>query len=202
MQKPKFDKHNIASFEYRKSFKEYKYNNLMSEINLFFYYILYKHNQRISRKYFYRTFFKVRNESILILSPSYTFGRQYFEYRSLYFQILKKFNLKGFFIYKNLFKQSFYLNDYKVYKNLLIGYNFFIINSNFNIFNSLNSILFEKDFNKIGKVKIFYEDKNFNLNILDELNYFLNYNILMLNVLELYKINIVLYVHLITTCIK
>lgn len=189
----KLDKHKIIEFMFRKNFKENKYDKVIFQINYYFLYFMIKKISILNKKYFYRLFLK-NNDNLLLLSPAYTFGRQYFEYRSIFFEVLKKKNLKGFFIYKNLFKLTNHYLEYQINRRLLIGYNFYLIKSNIKIFEFLNNILIEKDYNKIGKVKL-YKDSFIQLNFVYSLNYFFNYNLFLLNVVEIYKINILLHIH-------
>jgi hypothetical protein len=166
-----------------------KVTNVHAEINSFIFLHLYKNIKYFKKHNMFRVFVKAQLKSKLIVSPAHSALSQFFEYRSIFYIILRKNKLDGFFIYKNLFRQSGYFFDYKVNKNLLIGYNFNIINADYNKYNILYNIFSDKEYNKVGKVKLFFPYKPQSL----DLNLFFLYNVHINNVLELYKINIYLF---------
>lgn len=190
-----YDKHYSVEF-FKKGFHfKNKITNVNNEINMFFFALLFNKIKCIKKQIMFRMLYKYNVNSNLFLSPTYTFLSQFFEYRTLFHNILKKNHLYGFFIYKNLFKQSGYFYDYKFNRDLLLGYNFYIVKSNINICLLLDSILSDKEFNKIGKVKLHVQNYKQDFNF----NFFFNYNIFSLNITELYKINIYLYLNSLNT---
>lgn len=187
------DKYKINLYLNDLFFKKNKYTKLNLKTNFFYFIFLINTFKIWKRKIFFRTFYKIHTNSNLLLSPSFMFLSQFFEYRSLFLNVLNKNNLEGFFIYKNLFKNTNYYNDHVINYIAYSGYNYYLINNTEQIFNVLNNILKNKEYNNIGKVKYFFQ--NYKSDFF--LNYYLCYNIHMLNILEFYKIFILLNIHLI-----
>jgi hypothetical protein len=171
-----------------------RFNNINHEINSFYFLIFLKYIKHVKKHQMFKLFFKSQIfNNLIILHPSYSVLNQYFEYRPLFFTVLRKSNIKGFFIYKNLFRQSGYNFDFSKNKNILIGYNFFTINSTYNKYLILEKIFSDKEYNKIGKVKSFSVNQPAKLDT--ELTLFFMYNLYFNNIVELYKINIYLFLN-------
>ena len=175
-------------------FKRLKKSNLNTNLNYHFYLYFLKFLKVSSKKSLHKSFFK--NSRILFLfSPIYMFKSQFFENRSLFNDLLLNFKLKGFFIYKNFFKNS-YVFDNVAFKKHLYGYNFYIFNKNFKQYENILKLTDNKEYNSIGKIKLLLKDVDFyNFFLKNELNYFLIYNVFLLNTVEVYKIILLLYVN-------
>lgn len=189
------DKHDVKFYVLTINQKTIKYSINFPEINLFFYNFLLKSVKKYNQNFLIKTYFnfynKINDNALII--PSYTFCRQYFDYRYNFFKIIKKYHLKGFFIYKNLFESSNYSQYF--YNNKLIynNYNFYLTTNKCSYFlNKLEPIFSDKEYNNIAKIKFLYEDSTKSL--IDDLNFHIFFNLSILNILEIYKINIYLYI--------
>lgn len=185
------DKYKVIPFVKDISYKAQKFSATSVQINSFYLIQFINFLKIKKRTLFFRTFYKIYKNNLLLLTPSFTFLSQFFEYRSIFFNILKIYNIDGFFIYKNLYKNIGYYNDYSDNYIIYGGYNFYVIKNSYIIFQKLNEILQHKDYNNIGKVKFFFEKQPSNSNL--NFNYYFIYNIYTNNVVELYKLIILIY---------
>lgn len=185
------DKYRLFFFCKKLILKKKIFTNLPFKLNLFYLTFLSYTFKISKRKIFFRTFYKVYKKNLLILNPSFIFLSQYFDYRSIFFKVLNINNVVGFFIYKNLFKNTNYQHDHNINYINYIGYNFYLINSRFETFNTLNNIFKSKEYNSIGKIKLFSQDYNKDY----VFNYYFIYNIHLSMSSELYKILICVYIH-------
>ena len=184
-----FEEHGVDIYTKNLKFLKIKYNLNTVKINLFFFLNFLNFFKVFNKRYLYRGLYKLHKKNELILSPAYCFSSQYLEYRILFWNILKKNKINGFFFYKNFFKISGYANYYFLQENFLKGYNFYIIKPNVEIFDYLNKSFKDKEFNRIGKIKFFLDlEAQFNF------NYYFAYNIFLLNSIEYYKI--LMYLHI------
>lgn len=186
------DVHRVFVFSRNIFFIKNRLVNNKLKLNSFYLLFLVKLFSTFKKKLMFRTFYKLNNNK-LILTPSFFFSSQFFEYRNYFFNILKHNKISGFFIYRNLFKISGYYNEFTINYKAYINYNYYIINYSHNIFTSLNETLKSKDFNRIGKVKYYSEFYSNHFNF----NYYFMYNLFINNSLELYKISILLYLNFI-----
>lgn len=183
------NKHRSSEYLFKIFFIKNKVAYNLINYNLFFLKYLIIFFKMLKKKKLLNVFYKPFYKKYLIISPTFNFSSQFFEYRSIFYDNLKKNKIKGFFIYKNLFSYLNYSYKHFLINKLVVGYNFYILNSNNFIFNKLKTIFLEKEFNKIGKIKFYYD-----LNNIYYINYYINYNIFIFNLIELYKINLYLYV--------
>ena len=168
---------------------------LETEFNYYFYIDLFKFFKFLSKRSVYRNYIKSQ-ENILIFSPTYTYKSQCFSNKSLFNDILVNFKLKGFFLYRNFFKNAGYKSNSYIFKNRIIGYNFYIFNKVFKndvILNRILNYTDDKDYNGIGKIKTVLKN-NYNCDLKNELNIFFNFNIYCFNILEIYKIIMFVYI--------
>jgi hypothetical protein len=124
------------------------------------------------------------------LLPSYTFKSQFFSNKSLFDDVVFNNKLRGLIVNKNFYKNKYNYN-FMFYKKHFIGYNFYVLKSNFTKYSNIFKILDDKEYNSVGKVKFFISnvsEKNLNL------NFFFFFNIFLLKILEIYKIVVVLYI--------
>ena len=188
-----FDKYNTRGQLYKVDLKKTKNSNLNFELNYYFYSDLLKNLKYINKKIIFNNFLK-NNNNILFLLPSYTFKNQFFSHKSLFGDLLLMFKLRGFFIYKNYFNIIGYKNNNFFYKKHLIGYNFYIFNKMYKRYNDFFKITDDKEYNPVGKVKFLLTKQiifDFKLN--SEFNVFFNFNIYLLNIIEIYKIIVLLH---------
>lgn len=191
----KFDEYNTKGQLYKVFLKKNKYSVLTPELNYYFYSYFFKTLKKKSKNIIYNNYIKNVNKNILIFLPSYTFKSQFFSNKSLFDDVLVNFKLKGFFFYKNFYKGS-YTSNYGFYKNHLIGYNYYILKSNFDKYSSIHKIMDDKDYNSVGKVKLFVDTLLITTNNLNkEINLFFFFNIFLLKILEIYKIVLYLYIN-------
>ena len=188
-----FDQYNTRGQLYKVYLNKNKNSFLESEFNYYYFSDFYKTLKFLNKKTIYKNFIQ-QNNNLIIFSPNYMFKSQFFSNKSLFNDLLINFKLKGFFLYKNFFKNSNYmLNSFK-FKNHIIGYNFYIFNkstNNINI-NKLVNFIDDKEYNSIGKIKFIFKN-NFLFKSSNELDVFFNFNLYFINVLEIYKICIFLY---------
>jgi len=192
----KFDEYNTKGQLYKVFIKKNKYSMLTPELNYYFYLDFFKILKKKSKYIIYNSYLKNINKNILILLPSYTFKSQFFNNKSLFDDVLVNIKLRGFFIYKN-FHKDFYLSDFSFYKKHLIGYNYYIFKSNFEKYSNIYKIIDDKEYNSVGKVKLFIDNLFNNKNILiKDLNLFFLFNIFLLKFLEIYKIIVYIYINI------
>lgn len=184
-----FEQYGLSLYIENLFLSKIRYNNNWVKINLFHFSNFLNLFKIFKRKYLFRLLYKIHKKNELILIPSHLLLSQYFEYRVLFWNILNKNNINGFFIYKNLFKITSNFEYHYWYKFFSPGYNFYISNSNQKTFDYLNLSFKDKEFNKIGKIKFFL-----NLENEFQFNYYFLYNIYLLNASEIYKI--LIYLHL------
>lgn len=188
-----FDQYNTRGQLYKVFLKRNKISFLESEFNYYFFNNFNKNLKFLNKRLIFRNFIKNVNNNILILSPNYMFKSQFFSNKSIFNDTLNNFKLKGFFLYKNFFRNINYKFDDCILKSHTIGYNFYIFNKNINKIN-LNKFLNlteDKEFNGVGKLKFIlksFEKKSFN-----ELNFFFVFNLYFINIIEIYKIIIFTY---------
>ena len=189
-----YDPYNTRGQLYKVMLNKNKNSFLEYEFNYYFYTDLFRSIKFLNKNLIFKNFIKNKND-ILLFSPAYTFKNQFFSNRSVFNDILTNFKLKGFFLYKNFFKNIGYKNNNYVFKNHIIGYNFYIFNKTVKSNNDLTKLLSfidDKDFNGIGKVKLFLKQEA-HFNAANEIQFFFNFNLYCINVLEIYKITIFLY---------
>jgi hypothetical protein len=98
------------------------------------------------------------------------------------------------FLYKNYFNSIGYKNSQVFYKKHLTGYNFYILNNSIKKYLELIKINDDKDYNPIGKVKmILMYNHYFVFNFDNEVSVFFNFNLFLLNLVEIYKILLLLF---------
>lgn len=192
----KYDEYNTLGQLYKVFVKKNKNSIILPELNYYFYLSFFKNLKKNSRNIIFKNYIKNLNKNILIFLPSYTFKSQFFNNKSLFDDVLVNFKLKGFFIHK-----SFYNSTYKVdnnfYKKHIVGYNFYTLKSNFEKYSNIYKILDDKDYNSVGKVKLFIDDFLKNNSIFsNEINLFFIFNVLILKILEIYKILVYLYLNM------
>jgi len=161
-------------------------------MNYYFYSDFFKNLKKKSKTIIYNNYVKNINKNILVFLPSYMFKSQFFSNKSTFDDVLANFKIKGFFIHKNFYK-NFYVCDSVFYKKHLIGYNYYIIKSNFDKYLNIHKIIDDKDYNSVGKIKFFLSITSKNICITDNLNLFLLFNLVLLQILEMYKIIQCLY---------
>lgn len=185
---PLYDEYNTKGQLYKVLIKKNKLSLLIPEINYYYYSDFFKSLKKISKKIIYKNYL-FNSKNALVLLPSYLFKSQFFSNKSLFDGLLFNYKLRGFFIYNSFFKTSNYSLNPIFYKRHLIGYNFYIVKSNFNKYNDFLKITDDKDFNGVGKVKFFLENfNNSNASLNKEVDLFFLYNIYILKILEIYKI--------------
>lgn len=193
------DIHGAIRFFRKIFFMKNKIKNTNVKSNLFFLFYMLKSYRNFSKKKFYRIFYKVKSGDLLLLSPTYTFCSQYFEYKCLFNTVLKKYKVKGFFIYKNFFRHSGYKINVDSYKKDYIGYNFYVIKANKIIFEKLFNFFSDKEFRTSALVKHYdnyYTNKILNKNeIFNILNLYWNFNLNLINYVEFYKIIVYIYIN-------
>jgi len=164
-------------------------------MNYYFYSDLLKQFKFINKKIVYNNYIRNTN-NFLSLLPSYTFKSQFFMNRSIFNDLLLNSKLKGFFLYKNYFNILGYKNNLSFYKKHLIGYNFYIYNNMYKNYSQLIPIMDDKEYNTVGKVKILLTEPNiYNFKLTHEFSTFFNFNVFLLNLVELYKISFLLYLN-------
>jgi hypothetical protein len=172
----KFDVYNTKGQLYKVFLKKNKNSLLMPELNYYFYSDFIKNLKFFSRNVIYKNYI-FSQKTALVLLPSYMFKSQFFSNKSLFDDLLLTSKLKGFYLYKNYFKNYDYKYNNIFYRKHLIGYNFYIIKGDFNKYLNFFKITDEKDYNSIGKVKFFLESVPINNNILNNnLNLFFIFN--------------------------
>lgn len=186
----KFDEYNTRGQLYKVFIKKTKNSILTPELNYYFYSDLFKIMKKKTKNIIYKNYIKNISKNTLILSPSYTFKSQFFNNKSIFDDVLKNFNLKGLFI-----NNSFYSSDYNFYKKHLIGYNYYVLKSNFDKYSAIYKLLDDKEYNSVGKVKLFVDFYEKITNINKEVNLFFFFNIFILKLLEIYKITVYLYIN-------
>jgi len=191
----KFDLYNTRGQLYKVYLNKNKNSFLESEFNYFFFNDFFKNLKFLNKKTIFKNFIKNINNNAMILSPNYMFKSQFFSNKSIFNDLLVNFKLKGFFLYKNFFKNYNYKFNSYIFKNHLIGYNFFIFNKTADKIN-LNKIITlvdDKDYNSVGKIKFVLKSNNI-IKITNEINVFFNFNLYCINIVEIYKILILLYI--------
>jgi hypothetical protein len=153
-----------------------------------------KNLKKKNKTIIYNNYLKKISKNFLVLLPSFTFKSQFFSNKTIFDDVVVSNRLRGLFIYKNFYK-DFYKNDYSFYKKHLIGYNYYILISDVQKYLNIYKILDDKEYNSVGKVKLFLEDFNKN-NFLINTNTFFIFNIYLLKSLEFYKILIFLHINL------
>jgi hypothetical protein len=138
-----------------------------------------------NKLYLYRHFLQIKKTNFF-LNPIYKFSKQFFVKKTFFEDFLQENTFKGFFVTKSIINSQkltkiVNLNNY----NSLYGYNYYIYNTELTNFLSSN-INVEKN-EDLLKVKWKFEFSNHHL-----FNYYINYNIYILNVVELYKIMILI----------
>ena len=194
----KFDEYNTKGQLYKVFLKKNKESLLLPTVNFYFYNDFIKNIKFISRNIIYKNY-AYKTNNILVLSPSFMFKSQFFINKTLFDDLLLALKLKGFFVHKNFFKYQQYKCNLITYKKHLIGYNYYVIKSNLTKFSELIKINDDKEYNSVGKVKFFLENPNTNNYLHKNLNLFFIYNIYMMNVLEIYKI--LIYVFISKVCV-
>lgn len=169
-----------------------RYGSILFELNYFYLTRLFSFFKKFKQKNLYKNNFHYNNNNILLFTPSYLYGSQFFENKYLFDKILTDHNLKGFFLYKNFFKKIYYKTNIFKMQNFYFGYNFYIMKISYNKYLNLFKNLDDKEFNKIGKVKFFIENQNYKLQQTNDFNFFLNYNLYLFNLQDLYRIIIYL----------
>lgn len=185
----KFDEYNTKEQLYKTFVKKNKQSTLTSELNYHFYLLFFKILKNKNKNIIYNSYIN-NNKYVMSLLPSYTFKSQFFNNKSLFDDVVFNNKLKGLMINKSFYRNK-YGYDFMFYKKHFIGYNFYIIKSNFTKYSNVFKILDDKDYNSVGKVKFVINnifEKNANLNL-----YFLS-NIFLLKILEIYKIIIFVYI--------
>jgi hypothetical protein len=149
--------------------------------NYFFYKFFLKTFKKNKTTFLIRSLFLIKNKKFLI-SPDFSFKKNFFNTSSTYNDFLKKANFNSLFLTKNYSSnldsnQNFGLNYYLI-ENKSVN------NTNLNIFNN-------DEFKDVIKIKFALQNSmNFVSN--DYLNIFFNYNLHTVNIIELYKIIILL----------
>lgn len=189
-----FDPYNTRGQLYKVYLNKNKNSFLESEFNYYFYSDFFKNLKFLNKKTVLKNFINNDINNTLILTPNYMFKSQFFSYRSVFNDLLINFKLKGFFLYKNFFKNSNYKLNNNLIKSHIIGYNFYIFNrtsNNVNI-NKIINFTEDKEYNNIGKIKFILKDNDL-FKLQNQLNTFLNFNLYCINIVEFYKIFIFLY---------
>lgn len=185
----KFDEYNTKEQLYKTFVKKNKHSSLFSEVNYHFYLSFFKILKNKNKNILYNTYIN-NNKFTMSLLPSYTFKSQFFNNKSLFDDVVFNNKLRGFIINKNFYKDKYSCN-FIFYKKHFIGYNFYILKSNFKKYSNVFKILDDKEYNSVGKVKFFIDnisEKDISLNL------FFFYNIFLLKILEIYKITVILFV--------
>lgn len=191
----KYDEYNTRGQLYKVFLKKNKHSLLSPELNFYFYINFFKSLKKKSKNIIYNNYLKKLDKNILLLLPSYTFKSQFFSNKSLFDDVLLNLKLRGFFIHKNFYK-DFYSCNQVFYKKHLISYNYFVVKSNFDKYTNLHKILDDKEYNSVGKVKLFIDILSNNSNFLNkDLNLFFFFNLFVLKNLEIYKIILFLYLN-------
>ena len=192
----KFDEYNTKGQLYKVFLKKNKHSILTPDLNYYFYSDFFKIIKKKSKNIIYNNYIKNINKNILILLPSYTFKSQFFNNKFIFDDILIKFKLRGLFFYKN-FYNNFYSSNSNFYKKHLIGYNYYILKSNFDKYLNIYKLIDDKEYNSVGKVKLFIDSLLINkADTIKDLNFFFFFNVFILKLLEIYKIIIYLYINI------
>ena len=190
----KYDEYNTKGQLYKVFIKKNKYSILTPEINYYFYSDFFKNLKKKSKIIIYKNYLKNTSNNTLLLLPSFMFKSQFFNNKSLFDDVLVNHKLKGFFIHKNFYK-FFYNHNFSFYKKHLVGYNYFILKSNLEKYLNIHKVLDDKDYNSVGKVKLFLENYLANkLYLESDISLFFFFNVFLLKILEIYKIIIFLYI--------
>lgn len=189
-----FDPYNTRGQLYKVFLNKSKNSYLESEFNYYFFSDFFKNLKYLNKKTIFKNLVKIHNNNVLVFSPNYMFKSQYFSNKSLFNDLLVNFKLKGFFLYKNFFKNSNYKFNSYIFKSHVIGYNYYIFNKTSNNinFNKIINITEDKDYNSVGKIKFILKNENL-FKLSNDLCIFFNFNLYCINVLEIYKI--ILYLH-------
>jgi hypothetical protein len=152
--------------------------------NYFFLKFLLNFFKKRKSSFLLKSFFFINRKSLYV-NPVFTLNKQLFNFKSEYNDFIIKSECESFFLNKK------YLSKFKnptQYYNFtkLWGLNYFIIPEKNHFF--LLDEFFKNNDNKILNKKFF---KFFNYSSVD-FNYFINYNIFFINLLEFYKILILL----------
>lgn len=191
-----YDYYNIRGQLYNTFLKRNENSFLDLKFNFYFYNDFFKSLKYYKKQIIFKNFIN-NNNDILLMFPSYMFKNQYFSNKSLFNDLLLKFKLKGFFLYKNFFKNAGYKSNNYFLKKHVFGYNFFIINKIFlnnKYLNKITTITDDKEYNSIGKIKIFC-NKNYEEELNITINSFFNFNLYCINILEIYKIFILIHLN-------
>jgi hypothetical protein len=183
----KFDEYNTKEQLYKTSLRKNKHSYLTSELNYHFYLSFFKILKNKNKNIIYNTYIN-NNKHVMSILPSYFFKSQFFSNKSLFDDVLFNNRLRGFIVNKLFFKNK-YNSNFKFYKKHFVGYNFYILKSNFTKYSSIYKILDDKEYNSVGKVKFFISnisEKKVSFSL------FFFFNIFMLKTLEIYKIIIIL----------
>lgn len=191
----RYDEYNTLGQLYKVFVKKNKHSIILPELNYHFYLGFFKNLKKNSRNIINNNYVRNVNKNILIFLPSYTFKSQFFSNKSLFDDVLINFKLKGFFIHKNFYNYSYGVSS-NFYKKHLVGYNFYVLKSNFEKYLNIYKILDDKEYNSVGKVKLFIDGfLKSNFIFCSEINLFFVFNIMFLKILEIYKIIIYLHLH-------
>jgi hypothetical protein len=172
-----FDNYNRYFFLFLRNLKLKKNKNLFNRNlikNYYFYNFLLKSLKKKKFIFLIRSLFYLNNTKFLI-NPIFNFKKQLFNLNLTYNNMLNTLELKSFFFSKKKFSS----------KINIFGLNYYLINNkiNKNTFNMLN----DEQYKDILKLKFL----NIN-NSENSVNYYVNYNILIFNLLEIYKILILI----------
>lgn len=185
----KFDEYNTKEQLYKTSLRKNKHSSLTPELNYHFYLSFFKILKNKNKNIMYNTYI-YNNKHVMSLLPSYTFKSQFFNNKSLFDDVVLNNKLRGFVVNKFFFKNK-YNSNFTFYKKHFIGYNFYILKSNFTKYSNIYKVLDDKEYNSVGKVKFFISnisEKNINFSL------FFFFNTFILKILEIYKIIVILYI--------
>lgn len=176
-------------------FKETGIGTRFYGMNYKFYRFFLKKLKLKLQNYLYKHYLKKNN--CIILHPSFDLKSKYFNYNTLFNDILYTHNMKGFFLQQKILKNFEKLNG-KLFGNssLLYGYNFYLYSANSTSVDAVLKLSEDKDYFNVINVKslVFYHT-HFNTYVYDEIIFNFYFNLVLLNLVEIYKIYILLYLN-------
>lgn len=189
-----FDQYNTRGQLYKVLLNKNKNSFLESEFNYHFFNDLFKTLKNLNKHSTYKVLIRPNFNTVLVFSPNYMFKSQFFSHKTVFNDLLLNFKLKGFFLYKNFFNNSFYKYNSYALKDHIIGYNFYIFNKSTYLtnVNKIVNFIEDKEYNNIGKIKFLFKNSDTH-DLKNNLNIFFNFNLYCINVVEIKKLFIYLY---------
>lgn len=180
-----FDLYNLNQF----IIKNYKNVNKKNTLNNYKLYLFFLNSFKQNKTNFLIRNFLQINSRYLLVKTLFNFQKQFFPNYLFFINFLKKNLLKGFFFNKKFFLKNFENNFY------ISGFNFWIYNFDNNKIDFLLNLSTDNE-KKNKDLFIYKNDFQHALIVYCNLNYInLNYNVFLLNILELYKIYIYIYLN-------